>query len=69
MRLRLTFLPAIAVAQNTPPAIKPEHLGDTRYLAAGSGSRGGKPELDSLEIFALPHPLNLSFSSALPKLQ
>ncbi|MCX7267753.1 MAG: hypothetical protein NTU75_04480 [Sphingomonadales bacterium] len=28
--------------------------GDTLYVAAGSGSRGGKPELDSLESFNLP---------------
>ncbi|MDP3072485.1 MAG: hypothetical protein Q8N18_19485 [Opitutaceae bacterium] len=29
-------------------------LDDTLYVAAGSGSRGGKPELDSLESFTLP---------------
>jgi hypothetical protein len=29
-------------------------LGDTLFVAAGSGSRGGKPELDSLESFTLP---------------
>jgi len=29
-------------------------LADTLYVAAGSGSRGGKPELDSLESLALP---------------
>ncbi|MSU49597.1 MAG: hypothetical protein EXS37_11000 [Opitutus sp.] len=31
-------------------------LGDTLYVAAGSGSRGGKPELDSLDSFDLPRP-------------
>ena len=30
-------------------------IGDTLFVAAGSGSRGGKPELDSLESFELPH--------------
>jgi N-acetylneuraminic acid mutarotase len=29
-------------------------IGDTLYVAAGSGSRGGKPELDSLESYSLP---------------
>lgn len=29
-------------------------LGDRVYTAAGSGDRGGGPELDSIEVFALP---------------
>lgn len=31
-------------------------LGHRLFVAAGSGSRGGKPELDSLEEFLLPRP-------------
>lgn len=31
-------------------------LGDTLFVAAGSGSRGGKPELDSLESIVVPAP-------------
>ncbi len=31
-------------------------VGDTLFVASGSGRRGGKPELDSLEIFTLINP-------------
>ncbi len=31
-------------------------VGDALYVASGSGSRGGRPELDSLESLALPRP-------------
>jgi hypothetical protein len=31
-------------------------VGDTLFVASGSGSRGGKPELESLELIALTRP-------------